>query len=219
MKTTLKDKLSKILFHGTLMDRAESIRETGIDFTKLGDKADFAKGFYLTDSYALAENTAILRYNQESMVKDNPAIPVVMKFKLNKCNLEELTIKEFYGASDEWRRFICTNRWYDKILKRYPDYDHNIDRKYDIVIGLTADGKMRNVNTILKRNNYILTEDFLKNINPLMNSYFKYVNGKRIVKRTKSYQISIHNEEFLRSCIRYKGYDIIRLEKEDEHYG
>ena len=126
MKTTLKDKLSKILFHGTLMDRAESIRETGIDFTKLGDKADFAKGFYLTDSYALAENTAILRYNQESMVKDNPAIPVVMKFKLNKCNLEELTIKEFYGASDEWRRFICTNRWYDKILKRYPDYDHNI---------------------------------------------------------------------------------------------
>ena len=37
MKTTLKDKLSKILFHGTLMDRAESIRETGIDFTKLGD--------------------------------------------------------------------------------------------------------------------------------------------------------------------------------------
>ena len=51
------------------MDRAACIYDVGIDFNKLGDKADFGKGFYLTDSYALAEKTARLRYNQEVMSK------------------------------------------------------------------------------------------------------------------------------------------------------
>ena len=67
MEAILKDKLSKVLFHGTLMDRAANIMLDGIDFNKLNDRADFGKGFYLTDSYALAEYTALTRYNQEDM--------------------------------------------------------------------------------------------------------------------------------------------------------
>lgn len=65
----LRDKLSKVLFHGTLMDRAANIVLDGIDFSKLNDRADFGKGFYVTDSYALAENTAKLRYHQELITR------------------------------------------------------------------------------------------------------------------------------------------------------
>lgn len=219
MERLLSDKLTKTLFHGTLMDRAACIYNDGIDFNKLGDKADFGKGFYLTDSYALAEKTARLRYNQEKMSNGSSYPPVVIKFRLIKnWHWDNLNIKEFYGDSVEWRKFVCTNRWYDKILKKYPNCEHNTDRKYDIVIGLTADGKMKNINRRLKDNHYDLTEDFLKNINPIMSEYTKYINGKKIINKTKSYQISIHNESFLKSCIRYKDYDIIQLVKEGEHY-
>ena len=34
MEKQLKDKIGKILFHGTLKDRADKILEEGIDFTK-----------------------------------------------------------------------------------------------------------------------------------------------------------------------------------------
>lgn len=40
----LREKLSKVLFHGTLMDRAANIVVDGIDFSKLNDRADFGKG-------------------------------------------------------------------------------------------------------------------------------------------------------------------------------
>lgn len=82
MESILTDKLSKVLFHGTLMDRAENIINSGINFEKLNIHADFGKGFYVTDSYALAKNTALLRYKQELFKNSNVSAPVVLKLKL-----------------------------------------------------------------------------------------------------------------------------------------
>lgn len=110
MESILTDKLSKVLFHGTLMDRAENIINNGIDFNKLNIHADFGKGFYVTDSYALAKNTAFLRYRQELLKNTNASIPVVLKLKLQNADYSKWKIKEFKGENLEWKKFVCTNR-------------------------------------------------------------------------------------------------------------
>ena len=209
----LRDKLSKVLFHGTLMDRAAKIVLDGIDFTKLNDRADFGKGFYVTDSYALAENTARLRYHQEKLRNGSAYPPVVMRIKVSYLNAGNYKIKEFYGETDIWKRFVCTNRWNKQVLKKYPEYDNNFDLRYDIIIGLTADGKMKNIDNLVLLDSYNLSNDFLKNINPFL-THYKDKTTKKLTE-TKAYQISFHNMDFIKSCIRFMDYDIILARKED----
>lgn len=136
-----------------------------------------------------------------------------------KCNeLEKYHIKEFYGEDVSWKRFICCNRWYDGVISHNPNEDNNIDLRYDIVIGLTADGKMGQLGRLIKRDNYMFSDEFLKYLTPFRTKYSKIVNNKQKVFHTKAYQISIHNKIFLDSCIKYNGYDIIRIENEDGNY-
>lgn len=209
----LKDKLSKVLFHGTLMDRAANIVIDGIDFNKLNDRADFGKGFYATDSYALAENTARLRYHQEKLRNGSSYPPVVMRIKVISRDIQAYNIKEFYGETDIWKKFICTNRWNQQVLGKFPHYDNNYDLKYDIIIGLTADGKMKNIDRLLRLDSYRLSKEFLKNISPYV-TYYKDRNCNKL-KPTKAYQISFHNVHFINTCIRFMDYDIILIGKED----
>ncbi len=218
MEQTLKEKISKYLFHGTLMDRAANILIDGFDFSKLNDRADFGKGFYVTDSYALAEHTAITRYNQEKQEKGSAYPPVVIKIKVVCNNITDYAIKEFYGETLIWKRFICCNRWFDKVKQIYPLCDHNTDQRYDIIVGLTADGKISKLNRLIKKDEYKLSDEFVNNVKPFVTTYSKTTNGKRQIFETKAYQISFHNEKFIKSCIRYKGYDIILIEKEDGYY-
>lgn len=162
MEKQLKHKLSKILFHGTLKDRADKILENGIDFTKLNDIADFGKGFYLTDSYALAKNTAITRYSQDTQKygAENVSVPVVMRIKLKSNIIESnYSIKEFLGENIEWKKFICANRW-KEVLAHNENLIHNFDLKYDVVVGLTADGKMGNLKRLLRKDNFVLSDSF-----------------------------------------------------------
>ena len=209
----LREKLSKVLFHGTLMDRAANIIVDGIDFGKLNDRADFGRGFYVTDSYALAKNTARLRYHQEKQRNGTSYPPVVMKIKIKYEDTYKYHIKEFYGATEEWKRFVCTNRWNKQVLEKFPHYDNNYDLKYDIVIGLTADGKMRNIESLIRSDDYKLSHDFLKNIYPYITHYKDKTTN--ILRETRAYQISFHNSVFIKSCIRFMDYDIIILGKED----
>ena len=218
MKTLLREKLSKTLFHGTLMDRAANIILDGIDFDKLNDRADFGKGFYLTDSYALAKDTALTRYYQEKQSCGSAYPPVVISVKINCKNITNYNVREFYGDCKEWKKFICCNRWYNRIKNINPICENNIDLRYDIVIGLTADGKINILNKLIKKNNYCLTDSFLKKIVPYVTTYSKIIDGKRKDYYTKAYQISIHNKNFIKHCVKYKNYDIIRLGKEDEYY-
>ena len=209
----LREKLSKVLFHGTLMDRASSIVIDGIDFNKLNDRADFGKGFYVTDSYALAENTAKLRYHQEKQRNGSAYPPVVMKIKVKYKDACKCNIKEFYGETEAWKRFVCTNRWNKQVLEKFPNYDNNYDLKYDIIIGLIADGRMKNIDSLVRLDSYKLSSEFLRNINPYK-THYKDKNTNRL-RETKAYQISFHNINFIKSCIRFMDYDIIILGKED----
>jgi len=218
LEQILREKLSKILFHGTLMDRAANILLDGIDFSKLNERADFGKGFYLTDSYALAKDTALVRYNQEKMDKGSAYPPVVIRIKVNCKNIENYTIKEFYGEDNTWKRFVCCNRWYNNISKKLANFDHNVDSKYDIVIGLTADGKMSSLNRLIKEDEYMLSDNFIDKLKPFATTYIKRINNKVKSFETKAYQISIHNRNFAKYCIRFKDYDIIPIEKEDGYY-
>lgn len=218
MEKILKDKLSKTLFHGTLMDRAANIVLDGIDFNKFNPRADFGKGFYLTDSYALAKNTAITRFNEEKQANGSAYPPVVIRLKIKCDDFTKYNIKEFYGEDNSWKKFVCCNRWYDQVIKRNPSADHNMDAKYDIIIGLTADGKMGRLGRLIKQDNYNLSDDFIKYLTPFKTEYAKTINGNVHIYETKAYQISIHNRKLISSCIKYGSYDIIRLEKEDGYY-
>lgn len=220
MEKELKKKLSKILFHGTLMDRADKIMSEGIDFECLNTRADFGQGFYVTDSYALAEQTAKLRYIAEVQRNGKAAPPVVMRLKVRwgKCDKSQIVVKEFWGESLEWKRFVCTNRWAQKVLRVHSNYDHNTDKRYDIVIGLVADGKMKSMNTHLENDRYMLSDSVLKRIRPFVVKYTKIVNDVIREYEAKAYQISFHNQDFINTCIVYTEYDIIKQEKEDEHY-
>lgn len=213
----LKEKISKILFHGTLMDRAANILLDGFDFSKLNVRADFGKGFYVTDSYALARHTALTRYIQEKQSTGSAYPPVVIRVKVVCKNIEEYRIKEFYGETLQWKRFVCSNRWFDKIKNIYPHYEHNTDQRYDIVVGLTADGKISKLNRLLKKDNYKLSDEFVSRVKPFVTTYSKIIHKKKVQFETKAYQISFHNENFVKTCIKYKGYDII-LMQEDEYY-
>ena len=218
MKEPLKNKLNKTLFHGTLEDRAIGIMFHGIDFSKLNDRADFGKGLYLTDSYALAEKTAITRCEGEKLAKGDACKPVILRVKVSNENFEKLNIKEFYGETNAWKRFICANRWHDGVGEAHPEYDNNVDAKYDIVIGLTADGKMGGLEKLIRQDGYNLSDSVIKDIIPFKTKYKKTFEGKEKEFPTKSYQISIHSNALIESCIDYEGYDIIELGKEDGDY-
>ena len=218
LEQILKDKLSKVLFHGTLMDRAANIILEGVDFSKLNERADFGKGFYLTDSYALARNTALTRYNEEKQSNGSSYPPVVIRLKVKCDNLLAYNIKEFYGEDNDWKRFVCCNRWYNDVIKHNPNADNNIGAKYDIIIGLTADGKMGQLGRLIKKHNYALSDGFIKSLKPFRTTYKKIINNKVHVYETKAYQISFHNEKFVNSCVEYSDYDIIQVKKEDGYY-
>ena len=200
------------------MNRAANIILDGVDFDKFNPRADFGKGFYLTDSYALAKNTALTRFHEEKQTNGSAFPPVVIRIKINCSDFSKYNVKEFYGEDVSWKRFVCCNRWFDKVIERNPNADNNIDSRYDIIIGLTADGKMGRLGRLIKKDNYNLSDDFVNYLTPFKTSYTQIIDGKLFKRETKAYQISIHNKQFIDSCIKCKSYDIIQLEKEDGYY-
>ena len=150
------------------------------------------------------------------MSNGNAYPPVVIRVKVKCRNLSDYNIKEFYGEDVDWKRFICANRWYHNIVKIDPDIDNNVDSRYDIAIGLTADGKMSRLNRLIKEDGYSLSENFLKEIKPFKTTYSKTINSRLKYFETKAYQISIHNKTFARHCIDFKIYDIIHITKEGD---
>lgn len=44
----------------------------------------------------------------------------------------------------------------------------------------------------------------------------KTIWGQSVPFETKAYQISFHNKDFIDSCIRYKGCDILTIDEKEE---
>ena len=182
-----------ILYHGTILEYAINI---GIDVSYKAAKrgTDFGIGFYTTNFYKLAVTTA---YSKKLLYKDKGInnTPVVIEMKYDISNNKYFISKNFNTPSHEWKEFVCINRFpnikqIDEILKT------NEFGKYDIICGPVADSAMSEVSTILRKNDYNLTDIVLDSIRP-------YKIDRRIAT-----QISFHNQ-MLADYIKVMGYKIV----------
>lgn len=114
------------LYHGSNIDIQN------IDFKECKPNKDFGKGFYLTTIKEQAERMA-LRVSRMFGEK-----PVVNIYSFDEAALysADLNVRIFEKPSNEWARFVITNRNY----KREENIcgDNNIDNRYDIVVGPIA---------------------------------------------------------------------------------
>lgn len=75
---------------------------------------------------------------------------------------------------------------------------------------------MSDIGIKIKEDHYDLSTSFLKVIRPFKTTYMKIIWGQSVPFETKAYQISFHNKDFIDSCIRYKGYDILTIDEKEE---
>jgi hypothetical protein len=115
-----------ILFHGSNVEIEQ------IELGKCKPFKDFGKGFYLTTIQEQAERMAL----RTARMFDGS--PCINKYSIDESVFSslELKIKSFDEQSEDWAKFVITNRNYNKIQN--PKTDNNIDNRYDIVIGPIA---------------------------------------------------------------------------------
>lgn len=123
----------KPLYHGTIYDFDE------IDVSAGRGYKDFGKGFYATAIPSHAEKLAMrnkhVAEKRQSFIRNKKGVRLqpVIAYRYNLIfseNTENLNVKVFAKADQEWLRFILQNRKCDGCA-------HN----YDIVIGPTADAE------------------------------------------------------------------------------
>ncbi len=109
------------LYHGT------NINFEAIDLTKSKPYKDFGKGFYLTD----IQNQALLMAQRKCEL-EGCGSPIILSYEFDEKHLIDgsLNVKSFENVSEEWAKFIISNR-NRKI--------HAKSHDYDIVIGPIAD--------------------------------------------------------------------------------
>jgi hypothetical protein len=109
-----------ILYHGTNTDFED------IDLEKCNPYKDFGRGFYLTDIKSQAERWAV---RQSGVYGGNPLVQLY-SFDESMLTSSELKIKCFEQPTEEWAKFIVSNRFAMSSTTRH---------QYDIVIGPIAD--------------------------------------------------------------------------------
>ena len=185
------------LYHGTILEYAENIVKKGIivDYKEANRGTDFGLGFYTATYYKLAEKTAWTKskFHQDDDIDNTP---VVLKMKFDTSEMKNYHSKKFNKCDDEWKRFICANR-YKEIQEKDSTILSNTELNYDIVFGAVADSLMFSIKNMIKENNYILNDSILNEIEPL--KFGNYV----------PMQISFHNQKII-DCIRIVGYDILK---------
>ena len=115
-----------ILFHGTNENFSQ------IDLSKCKPYKDFGRGFYLTTIPEQAQRMALRTARMYG------GSPCVIKYTIDDSvfSSSDFSIKSFEGPTEEWAKFVITNRNYNK-LKNLQE-DNNFDNRYDIVIGPIA---------------------------------------------------------------------------------
>ena len=110
-----------ILYHGS------NTKVEAVDLSRCRPNKDFGQGFYLTPDKSAAEKMAL------RTVKRFGGTPFLMTYDFDEAQLEKLNQKLFEVPSVEWAMFVMANRRADNSAK-----DHNLDNKYDIVVGPVA---------------------------------------------------------------------------------
>lgn len=139
--------MSESLYHGTDNKSKDDIINNGIVLDKNPRGGDFAVGFYLTPNLNSAKSMAL----RKSFSNQKPS---VIELTLVKNYTKKVKVKNFgnitTSTSDNeillWAQFIvnnrCGNDYINKISSKYGLDDNNLDKRYDIVIGTTADGNV-----------------------------------------------------------------------------
>ena len=128
------------LYHGTIDKYAADIIYNGVNLLKSKNHLDFGRGFYTTPDKQFAIETAKTRaraYN--AFNKDNPVNPNVLVFECDDSRFAALTQKNFIIADALWAQFVLSNRCERQDV--HEQYDNNLDSRYDVVSGPTADGR------------------------------------------------------------------------------
>ncbi|MCM1181259.1 MAG: DUF3990 domain-containing protein [Clostridium sp.] len=184
------------LYHGTILEYANNIIKNGVkvDFKEANRGTDFGIGFYTTNFYELARKTALTKsfYHKDDYFNNTP---VVLCLKFDRTMMKDYNVKTFNNCKDEWKKFICANR-YSQVRLNKQGMDSNFDLKYDMVIGAVADSVMADIRKQLIKDQYVLKDGLLNSIYPLK------------IGNTIPIQISFHSQE-LADCIRVLHYDII----------
>lgn len=121
-----------ILYHGSTIE----IKEPKIIKSEVG--RDFGFAFYTTDIQEQAERWAIRRAKIQNRTGEKKCLPIVNIYEWLTC--EDLSIKEFVGASLEWLDMVVSCR-----------SDVNFKHQYDIVSGKIADDNVgETVSYVLK---------------------------------------------------------------------
>lgn len=181
-----------LLYHGTISKYAANIISNGVILDKSKKHLDFGPGFYTTPNMEFALETAKCRaksYN--AFHKNDLVIPKVLVFEYMDTKLSDVNIKMFDVASDEWAQFVLSNRTSNDLA--HEKFDNNLDKKYDIVHGPTADGKYKITPTVNQIDNGCLSIDEI---------------NYRIIAPSNNKkwgdQISFHTEDAL-ACIKLCG--------------
>lgn len=114
------------LYHGSNVDIQK------IELSKCRPNKDFGKGFYLTSIKEQAECMAL------RVSKMYGGTPFVNIYSFNEKVLfgGNLNVRIFEKPSEEWAKFVITNRNYKRI--ETVEGDNNFDSRYDIVCGPIA---------------------------------------------------------------------------------
>ena len=185
-----------IVYHGTMDRYAESIYSDGILLSKSKHYLDFGRGFYSTPDITLAEKTAKTITYKNNLYGNRKAAPAIVTFMVDENILEELKVALFDGFSHNWKRFVVNNRLGEHFLDFIEPNEHNIDKKYDVVFGETADGNIGSYIDSIRRGELSFSPNVYASIN------YGFSLGK---------QLSFHTSDSLKS-IKYINTMILRSE-------
>lgn len=131
------------LYHGTNQSSALSIITDGIDLSKSKKFLDFGPGFYMTDNIRKAEKWARRKayiLNKRQMLSEKPCIVTI---NIDNAMFKSLKCKKFETRNNKWAYFIIANRIGSvEIANQLNLLNHNLESKYDVVIGEIADGSI-----------------------------------------------------------------------------
>lgn len=184
--------LIRLLYHGTIDKYAADIILNGVNLQKSKSHLDFGPGFYTTPDFEFALETANNRMKRYNFFHPNekPVTARVLVFECDETAVSSLNVKRFDAVDLLWGQFILANRCENEIVHK--QYDHNIDSRYDIVSGPTADGKGTLTPIVEQVNNAEISIEKAD-----------YISFAPAQHKNWGKQISFHTVQSL-SCIRLK---------------
>lgn len=138
-----------VWYHGTNESSAYNICNIGIDFSKSKKELDFGVGFYLTDDISVAKRRALSKTRKYNRIYHKNEKPAVVTIVIDESYFDNLTVRNFEYCNEEWLHFVLANRLPMEYLVKNNITEHNLDFKYDVVMGSIADSDVSRLATHL----------------------------------------------------------------------